>query len=104
MQPTEVARLTQSAETGQVWVDGARVELMLLVLAASQVRVLEDDLQRIRHRDGNVVLQLQDVAPRSIEIAGPHVIAGRRVDQLHGHPHVGAVATHAAFEHVPHAE
>ncbi len=104
LQPAQIARLAQGAETGQVRVDGARIELMLLALAASQIRVLEDDLQRIRHRDGDVVLQFQDVAPRGIEIAGPHVIAGRRVDQLHRHPHVGTIATHAAFEHVPHAQ
>ncbi len=77
---------------------------MLLALAASQIRVLEDDLQRIRHRDGDVVLQFQDVAPRAIEIAGPDVITRRGVDQLHRHTNVVAIATHAALEHVPHAQ
>ena len=52
----------------------------------------------------HLVLQLEDVGQLAVETVGPKVRAGRRLDQLAGDAQPVIGPSHAALEHVAHAE
>ena len=55
-------------------------------------------------RLGDLVLDRENVVEVAVVALGPHVVAGRAVDQLGGDPHPAAGLADAAFEHVADAE
>src|ERR1700722_5535231 len=57
-----------------------------------------DDVQ------SDFVLEGKDVVERTIVSLGPDMNAGFGLNQLAGDPHARSRLTHAAFEHVSHAE
>ncbi len=52
----------------------------------------------------DLILQIENVVERALEVVGPDVSAGRRVDQLSGDAHPVGGFAHAALEHVAHAQ
>jgi hypothetical protein len=52
----------------------------------------------------DLILQLKNVVERAVEAVGPHVRAGRRVDQLPGDAHPLACFSYRAFEHVAYTQ
>ena len=55
-------------------------------------------------RDATSILQVEDVVEAAVEAVGPHMRAGRGVDQLAGDADPGAGLPDRAFEHVAHAQ
>src|SRR5208282_2311958 len=53
---------------------------------------------------GDLVLHRKNIGEVAVIALGPEMPAGRRLDQLRGHPHSIAGLAHAAFKHVAHAQ
>src|SRR5438105_8202401 len=75
-----------------------------LALGAFDLRSFE--LRRDRADDtlGHLVLQREDVAEGAFKTVRPDVAPGRRIDELSSYAYPPGSASHAAFEHVAHAQ
>jgi hypothetical protein len=54
--------------------------------------------------DRHLVLQIENVLKRAVEMVGPEMCAALRFDQLSGNPHPVSAFPDRAFQHVPHAK
>jgi len=75
------------------------------VFAYDESFLLQGELQLQRRHNPlyNLVLQGKNVREWAIILLRPHLIARRRVDQLHRDPDTLVRFLHAPFQHVPHA-
>src|ERR1700731_2610065 len=76
------------------------------ILALRALNLGSDDTRRdgADKAAGDLVLNRKDVFERAVVALGPEMMAARRVDKLRCDAHARASLSHAAFEHVAHAE
>src|SRR4030095_4167270 len=60
----------------------------------------ELDLQCVGNAPRHLVLKREDIGERTVELAGPHMAAAERVDELRIYPQMIAGSLNTAFEHI----
>ncbi len=96
----EFAEMPQAALIGRPGVEVAR----RLAHRPLPLGIRNDRSNRDRHRFGDLVLQREDVGEIAVVPVGPDVVASLGFDQLGGDANAIGGPSHAAFEHVAHAE
>src|ERR1700722_15271272 len=75
-----------------------------LLQGALDFRVEQHRVDHARDRGGDLVLELEYIFHRAVEFLGPQARAGRSVDELTRDAQPLTRLSHAALEHIAHAE